>query len=231
MLVEAVESSSYSSSAFKLDKYDFVQALFEDLRGDFRHSLFNRRVAVVGRRYSFKDCLIPDHENVLTVRTILKDRDSKPLIEELRALPNQRHLTHKARVEIETVKDSDIVFVDGVAVAFRRKGELAPVLTNTSALDGMPRIVVDMGAVPHVAGGADIMAPGIRKVNGEFGEKQFLAVVDEKHGKYLAVGRALIGSGPMAATKKGKVVENFHYVGDLIWEVIKPKGPPAPSSS
>jgi len=167
----------------------------------------------------------------LTVRTILKDRDSKPLIEELRRLPNQQHLTHKSRVEIETVKDSEIVFVDGVAIAFRRKGELAPVLTNTSALESMPSIVVDMGAVPHVAGGADIMAPGIRKVNGEFGEKQFLVVIDEKHGKYLAVGRALIGSGPMVATKKGKVVENVHYVGDLIWEVIKPKGPAAPSSS
>ena len=167
----------------------------------------------------------------MTVRTILKDRDSKPLIEELRRLPNQQHLTHKSRVEIETVKDSEIVFVDGVAIAFRRKGELAPVLTNTSALESMPSIVVDMGAVPHVAGGADIMAPGIRKVNGEFGEKQFLVVIDEKHGKYLAVGRALIGSGPMVATKKGKVVENVHYVGDLIWEVIKPKGPAAPSSS
>ena len=167
----------------------------------------------------------------MTVRTILKDRDSKPLIEELRRLPNQEHLTHKARVEVETVKDSEIVFVDGVAIAFRRKGDWAPALTNTSALDGMPRIVVDMGAVPHVVGGADVMAPGIRKVEGEFAERQFLVVVDEKHGKYLAVGRALTGSGPMAATKKGKVVENVHFVGDLIWEVIKPKGPTVPSSS
>jgi PUA domain protein len=128
-------------------------------------------------------------------------------------------------VEIETVKDSEIIFVDGVAIGFRRTSELAPVLTNTSALDGMPRVVVDMGAVPHVAGGADIMAPGIRKVSGEFAERQFLVVVDEKHGKYLAVGRALMGSGSMAATKKGKVVENIHYVGDLIWELIKPKSP------
>ncbi len=167
----------------------------------------------------------------MTVRTILKDRDSKPLIEELRRLPNQQHLTHKARVEIETVKDSEVVFVDGIAIALRRKGDLAPVLTNTAALDGMPRIVVDMGAVPHVVGGADIMAPGIRRVTGEFAERQFLVVVDEKHGKYLAVGKALVGSGPMALTKKGKVVENVHYVGDLIWEVIKPKGPTAPSSS
>ncbi len=167
----------------------------------------------------------------MTVRTILKDRDSKPLIEQLRHLPNQDHLTHKARVEIETVKDSEIIFVDGDAIAFRRKGELAPVLTNTSALDGLPRIVVDMGAVPHVVGGADVMAPGIRKVNGDFAEREFLVVVDEKHGKYLAVGRALMGSGPMAATKKGKVIENVHYVGDLIWEAIKPKGPTAQSSS
>jgi PUA domain protein len=167
----------------------------------------------------------------LTVRTILKDRDSKPLIEELRRLPKQQHLTHKARVEIETVKDSEIVFVDGVAIAFRRKGKLAPVLTNTSALEGMPSIVVDMGAVPHVAGGADIMAPGIRKVNGEFAESQLIVVVDEKHGKSLAVGRALIGSGAMATTKKGKVVENVHYVGDLIWDVIRPKGPTSSSSN
>ena len=167
----------------------------------------------------------------MTVRTILKDRDSKPLIEELRRLLNQQHLTHKARVEVETVKDSEIVFVDGVAIAFRRNGELAPVLTNTSALDGLPRVVVDMGAVPHVVGGADIMAPGILRVSGEFAQKQLLVVVDEKHGKYLAVGRALTASGPLAAAKKGKVVENIHYVGDLIWEVIRPKGPAPPSSN
>jgi len=134
-------------------------------------------------------------------------------------------------VEIETVKDSEIVFVDGVAIAFRRKGELAPVLTNTSALDGLPRVIVDMGAVPHVVGGADIMAPGIKKVSGEFAERQLLTVVDEKHGKYLAVGKALTGSGPLAAAKKGKVVENIHYVGDLIWEVIKPKGPVSSGSN
>jgi len=48
VLVEAVESPSNASSALELDKYDFVQALFEDLRCNFRHSSFNRRVAVVG---------------------------------------------------------------------------------------------------------------------------------------------------------------------------------------
>jgi PUA-domain protein len=161
----------------------------------------------------------------LTDRTILKDRDAKPLIEDLRRLPNQQNLTHKARVEIETVKDAEIIFVDGVPIAFRKKGELIPVLTNKVALDSMPRIVVDMGAVPHVAGGADIMAPGIRNISESVLEKNLVVVVDEKHGKYLAVGKALLDAGPMRTTKHGKVVSNVHYVGDPIWEAIKPKGP------
>src|SRR5215472_14952400 len=159
----------------------------------------------------------------MTDRTILKDRDSKPLVEELRRLPNQQHLTHKSRVEVETVRDSEIVFVDSVAIALRRKGELLPVLTNEKSVAGIPKVVVDMGAVPHVVGGADIMAPGIRKIVGSFADKQLLAVVDEKYGKHLAIGKALVGSDQMASTKKGKVIDNLHYVGDPVWEVIKPK--------
>lgn len=172
-----------------------------------------------------------DFWNVLTDRTILKDRDAKPLIEDLRRLPNQQNLTHKARVEIETVKDAEVVFVDGVPIAVRKKGELIPVLTNKAALDSMPRIVVDMGAVPHVASGADIMAPGIRSISESVSEKHLLVIVDEKHGKYLAVGKALLDASPMKATKHGKVVSNLHYVGDPIWEVIKPKGPSSQSSN
>ena len=160
----------------------------------------------------------------MTDRTILKDRDAKPLIEDLRRLPNQQGLPHKSRVEIEIVKDSEVIFVDGVPIAFRRNGELIPVLTNKAALDGMPKIVVDMGAVPHVAGGADIMAPGIRSISDSVLEKHLAVVVDEKHGKYLAVGKALLDAGPMKTTKHGKVVSNVHYVGDLIWEAIKAKG-------
>lgn len=167
----------------------------------------------------------------MTDRTILKDRDAKPLIEDLRRLPNQQNLTHKARVEIETVKDAEIIFVDDVPIAFRKKGELIPVLTNKSALDAMPRIVVDMGAVPHVAGGADIMAPGIRSISESVSEKHLLVIVDEKHGKYLAVGKALVDADSMKATKHGKVVTNVHYVGDQIWEAIKQKGSGSQSSN
>jgi PUA-domain protein len=157
----------------------------------------------------------------LPIRTILKDRDTKPLIEELNKIPGFEHLSRKSRVETEMVKSSEVIFVDGQPVAFRREGRFVPVLTNMAALEKMPRITVDMGAVPHVVGGADIMAPGIRKVEGTFGEGALVAVIDEKHGKFLSVGRSLLASEPLAATKKGKVIANIHYVGDPVWETMK----------
>jgi PUA-domain protein len=159
-------------------------------------------------------------------KTILKDRDSKPLIEELNRISGFEHLSRKSRVETEMVKGSEIIFVDGVPVAFKRDAQFVPVLTNTPALEKMPRITVDMGAVPHVVGGADIMAPGIRRVEGSFGEKQLVVIVDEKHGKFLSIGSSLLSSEALAATKKGKVISNIHYVGDPVWEAIKSQGPP-----
>ena len=153
-------------------------------------------------------------------RTILKDRDSKPLIEELNKILGFE-LSRKSRVETETVKNSEVIFVDGQPVAFKRDGEFVPVLTNKMALEKRPRITVDMGAVPHVVGGADIMAPGIRRIDGSFGERELVVIIDEKYGKFLAVGRSLLASGELAAAKKGKVVTNVHYVGDPVWEAMK----------
>ncbi|HYY91692.1 MAG TPA: DUF1947 domain-containing protein [Candidatus Dormibacteraeota bacterium] len=158
----------------------------------------------------------------MTGRTILKDRDAKPLVEELNKIPGLEELSHKSRVETELVKNSEIIFVDGHPVVFKRDGQFVPVLTNSSAVEKLPRVVVDMGAVPHVVGGADIMAPGIRKVEGSFPEKQLVVIVDERHGKSLAVGMSLFDSKALSATKKGKVIANLHYVGDLVWETIKP---------
>ena len=161
----------------------------------------------------------------MPARTILKDRDAKPLVESLKKLGGHESLSHKSRVEVEMVKDAEIIFADGEPLAIRRKGELFPVLVNHRALDMLPTVVVDMGAVPHVVSGADIMAPGIRRLSGDFRSGQLLVVVDENHGKRLAIGKALLSSTEMGNTKKGKVVENLHYVGDPVWESVKSLSP------
>jgi len=155
-------------------------------------------------------------------RTILKERDAKPLIEELsKKVPGTKLASIKGRVEVEKIGDSEVVFVEGTPLAVRRSGLMIPSLVNNESLNTLPRIVVDMGAVPHICGGADVMAPGIRKVEGEFGEGGLVSVVDERHGKFLAVGQSLADSKTLRATKKGKVVKNLHYVGDEVWESVK----------
>ncbi len=151
------------------------------------------------------------------------------MIEELKKIQGFDHLSHKSRVELENVKNASIIIVDGQPLAFKRDGRIIPVLIDTQVLEKMPRIVVDMGAVPHVVGGADIMAPGIRQVQGDFGEGQLVVVVDEKHGKFLAVGSSMFPAATLAVTKKGKVVRNLHYVGDAVWDVVKSHASPGVS--
>ncbi len=136
-------------------------------------------------------------------------------------LPGLATLSHKSRVELESVRNGVVVFVDSKPLAYRRDRELVPVLVNLATIDRLPRIVVDMGAVPHVVGGADVMAPGVRRVDGEFPADHLLVVVDEKYGKHLAIGRALVDSKAMAGVKKGKVVRNLHFVGDPVWDIVK----------
>lgn len=81
----------------------------------------------------------------------------------------------------------------------------------------LKKVVVDMGAVSHVVNGADIMAPGVVRVDESIKKDDIVAVADERYGKIIAIGLALVGGESMKAPK-GKVVKNLHYVGDDIWQ-------------
>ncbi len=85
---------------------------------------------------------------------------------------------------------------------------------------GLPKVVVDMGAVPHILNGADVMRPGIVRIEGEFGKDSLVFVVDEKYGKEIAVCVALYSSGEIASLKRGKVLKNLHYINDRVWKVV-----------
>ena len=78
-----------------------------------------------------------------------------------------------------------------------------------------------MGAVPYVCKGATVMAPGIVRIEGEFGKGDLVLVVDMKFGKALALGESLMDAETARATKKGPVVKTLHYVGDKIWDYTK----------
>jgi PUA domain protein len=85
----------------------------------------------------------------------------------------------------------------------------------------MPKIVVDEGAVPHICNGSDLMAPGIVRISGAFSKGALVAIVEQKFNKKIAIMRVLLDSSAMEATRRGKVAENIHYVGDRLWRVYK----------
>ena len=81
------------------------------------------------------------------------------------------------------------------------------------------RIVVDMGAVPYMVNGADIMRPGIVSVTPDVKAGQPALAVDESHGKPLAVVIPLCDAEGILALEKGKAAKNIHYVGDELWNL------------
>jgi PUA domain protein len=66
------------------------------------------------------------------------------------------------------------------------------------------------------------MAPGIVRYEGEFIKGDIVLVLDEKHGKPLALGEILYGSEEAKSIRQGVVVKNIHYVSDKIWNFAKP---------
>lgn len=127
-------------------------------------------------------------------------------------------------VEVAIVDGVTIYIVDGTPCLYEGEGMLLPTLRCLlkHGSSWLPRLVVDRGAARAVARGADLMAPGVRRVEGDFRAGDVVAVVDEETGAAVAVARALMDSGGVRerveSKGKGKVAENLHHVGDDVWE-------------
>ncbi len=148
----------------------------------------------------------------------MRRKDAIRLKEEAEAILGG--LESKTLIQAETEDGTIVYLVNGVIRLVRKGDVLFPTLTNT-IVEELPSVVVDMGAVPYVCNGADVMAPGIVEVKGEFDEGSLVVVRDIRHGKALAVGQSLTTSEGMRGTKKGKAVKNLHYVGDRLWKALE----------
>ena len=104
-------------------------------------------------------------------------------------------------------------------------GKLTPFLpVLTQLINGnmqLPEVVVDMGAVPYVANGADIMAPGIVEIEESLKQEMFAVITDIRNHKPLGIGLMLRDRDDIIRNPKGKALESIHYVGDKIWKIIQ----------
>jgi PUA domain protein len=143
----------------------------------------------------------------------MRSRDAREL---LRMLNETYGEISAKKVEVAEFEEKKVYFLDERIEFILDENGLYPFLGGMY-LDYFPRVIVDMGAIRFVCNGADVMAPGIVEVD-EFDEDALVVVRDVTHGKALAVGKAKKSSAEIIRDKKGKVIQNLHYVGDKLWE-------------
>jgi PUA-domain protein len=128
---------------------------------------------------------------------------------------------NRSNVEAAETDFGQFLLVNGKPLFFKVDSLVLPTLLFADLLNKLPRLVVDMGAVPHLCNGADLMAPGIVRVEGEFKKGDLVLVVDQKHGKSLALMEILYDSVTFSGVKKGVAAKSIHYVGDKYWDSAK----------
>jgi PUA-domain protein len=157
-------------------------------------------------------------------RHLLKKREQKAELEKLETdFGSTIGLDTKAQLESGILDDgSRILLLDGDILFFESEGRFVPTLRALlGGIIHIPQISVDMGAVKFVVNGADIMRPGITHIDDEVRENGIVAIVDERHGKPLAVGISMLSASALRAATSGKVVKSVHHINDELWDFGK----------
>jgi PUA-domain protein len=151
----------------------------------------------------------------------LKGSEARRVVSALEPFVKDAAALRKASLEMTVTDDGvDVVFVNGRPLIMIVEGQ--PFFTVQGAIDLLPQknlVVVDSGAVKHIANGADIMSPGIVTADPDIKEGDLVIVMEEKHRKPLAIGRAMIQGTEMHGS--GKAVKSLHHVGDEIWKGLE----------
>jgi PUA-domain protein len=155
----------------------------------------------------------------MPVRRHLKDKEVRQAIKEFaERYPYSEEVLKKSREFEELIVDeTTILFVDGRPLILRTRAGFIPTLKFEEVINRLPKVVVDMGAVAHLANGAHLMRPGIRRIDQDFPKGELVVIVDERYGKAIALGVAEMDSGAVRSTSKGRVIMNVHYAGDAFW--------------
>lgn len=157
-------------------------------------------------------------------RHSLRSKDAKKLLLTIsKNLPIniEKIIESKIRIELLEIEIAEIFIFNGRPLIARSDGHIFPTLFFKEVFGIIPNLVIDMGAVPFICKGADLMAPGVLSIKEQFNQNDLLLIIDEHHGKPLAIGVSLFDSEEMKKLNRGKVVKNLHYVGDKLWDYLK----------
>ncbi|MEW5937681.1 MAG: PUA domain-containing protein [Candidatus Thermoplasmatota archaeon] len=147
----------------------------------------------------------------------MRDRDVRALNERIEGKWGMRPLPEDGPVETGNYENRVVYIASSKVLVIGEGEELLPSIH--ALLMHRPEgryITVDMGAVPYVYNGADVMSPGVVSADPSIKEGEGAWVRDERNLAPLAVGIALVPGGMMRGSK-GKALRTVHHVGDRFW--------------
>ncbi len=134
-----------------------------------------------------------------------------------------RPLLEESLVEKARAGPYELLLSDGKAFVVLEGPERSePTPTLRALITHRPErgyVTVDMGAVPFLRNGADVMSPGITEADPAIAEGDLVWVRDEEHGVPLGIGTALVDGEEMVSADKGKAIAIWHHVGDELWSI------------
>lgn len=132
---------------------------------------------------------------------------------------------NKTRIEwIKLENREELIVINGLLCFWYLKENYIPLMSmliNPEIEFKMKSVEVDIGAIRFVTNGADIMRPGITKIDSDIMKDDIIRIIDIKNKRPLAVGIAMLDAKDMESQEKGKVIKNIHTVSDEIWDFSK----------
>jgi len=152
-------------------------------------------------------------------RKRLRSKDVKAYSDEIERRLGIATFTADDAVDLAESSEFNVIFVNGEILAIVYKE--TTFLTVRGILKYKPQkkfVTVDMGAVPYVRNGADIMGPGITDADPGIQAGEPVWIRDVKNLVPLAIGISMVSGEEMKKGGKGKVIQTIHYAGDKLWK-------------
>lgn len=152
-------------------------------------------------------------------RKRMRAKEVKALAKELEDVMGVPVFSEEDGVDMAESSDFDLIFVRGDILGLVADGK--PFLTVRGILKYRPErraVTVDMGAVPYVTNGADVMGPGITAADPDIAEGDLVWIRDARNGAPLAIGISLRPAADLESKAPGKAIKTIHYVGDKLWK-------------
>ncbi len=152
---------------------------------------------------------------------ILSKKDTNNILEKMSSLWPQSLIPKTKTLKIyEITKDTCILEHENMFAVQIDKNLILPFLGNLTIVNLFPHVIVDMGAIKPICGGANIARPGIREF-GKFQKNAIVVIKDMTYMKPIAIGLSLVDSETVESMASGYIVNNYHYVGDKYWKAYK----------